>query len=332
VSRGLPFALLLAALVASPPASSADETLNGYAEYRHGDVLIVDGQRVRAGTGLRFKGEGEARSFDSIPLGYEVKVRGPRRADGALLAREVEAKPNGKALFENDLRSSFDQIEQRYKDAGHVYDEGDGGRRRDLGHLYESGPQVERVRAITRDLCPPYLHPEDFRVYVVDNEEWNAMAAPNRSIYVFLGLLNEMDDDEVAIVLGHELTHATHEHSRRVFKKQILIGLGAVALTAAEGEIDNTGKRIGAQLATLLVASALSNGYGRDQEDQADRVGLRYAYEGGYAVRKGPKLWSRFAVKYGNHNSALNFFFGDHSVAEARARNLQRELAINYRD
>jgi Zn-dependent protease with chaperone function len=255
-----------------------------------------------------------------------------RGADGVVVAREVEAKPNGLGLFENDLRVSFDQAEQRYRDAGHFYSEGQDGRRIDIGNLEESGPRVERVRAITRDLCPPYLHSQDFRVYVIGNKEWNAMAAPNRSIYVFSGLLADMDDDEVAIVLGHELTHATHEHSRRAFKKQIFIMLGAVALSAAEQDIDDTGKRVGAQLATILAATAISNGYGRGQEDQADRVGLRYAYEGGYDVRKGPKLWKRFAAKYGNPSKAVNFFFGDHSVAEARARNLERELAINYRE
>jgi hypothetical protein len=332
VARAAPLLVLLAALLAPRQSTAGDETLNGYAEYRRAAVLIVDGQRVRAGAGLRFRGEGQARGFDTIPLGYEMKVHGVRAADGAVVARDVEAKPNGVALFEKDLRASFDQVEQRYRDAGHMYSEGENGRRVEIGNLEESGPQVDRVRAITHDLCPPYLRSQDFRVYVVDNREWNAMAAPNRSIYVFSGLLADMDDDEVAIVLGHELTHATHEHSRRAFKKQILIMLGAVALTAAEQDIDDTGKRVGAQLATILAASALSNGYGRDQEDQADRVGLRYAYEGGYDVRKGPKLWKRFAVKYGNPSKAVNFFFGDHSVAEARARNLERELALNYRN
>jgi peptidase M48-like protein len=332
VGRALPLIALLVCLVAPSFPTAAEETLNGYAEYRRGAVLIVDGQRVRANAGLRFKGEGQARGFDTIPLGYETKVHGVRAADGTVVAREIEAKPNGLGLFENDLRVSFDQAERRYRDAGHFYSEDAKGRRIEIGNLEESGPQVNRVRAITRDLCPPYLRAQDFRVYVIDNREWNAMAAPNRSIYVFSGLLADMDDDEVAIVLGHELTHATHEHSRRAFKKQILIMLGAAALATAEQDIDDTGKRIGAQLATLLAASAISNGYGRGQEDQADRVGLRYAFEGGYDVRKGPKLWKRFAVKYGNPNKAVNFFFGDHSVAEARARNLQRELALNYRN
>ena len=157
------------------------------------------------------------------------------------------------------------------------------------------------------------------------------MAAPYRSIYVFSGLLDAMDDDEVAIVLGHELAHATHEHSRRAFKKQIFVMLGATAVGVASEEIANDAARVGTQLGAMLTASALNSGYGRSHEDQADRVGLRYAYQGGYEVERGPGLWEKFAGKYGDQNKAVNFFFGDHSVAKDRARNLRREIDWNYR-
>lgn len=317
----------------APAPAGEDEKLEkheGYAEWRKGEVLVVDGQRVRAAAAAKFKGEGEAQDFRSIPLGYEVKVKGRRLGDGTLLAREVEAKPNGSALFESDLREAFDEMEVRFRKRGRMYEEGEDGKREDYGRLRESGRDVERVRSITGHLVPPYLSVDDFRVYVVENEEWNAMAAPNRSIYVFSGLLRDMDDDEVAIVLGHELSHATHEHSRKQFRKDIMIQLAALGIAAAAEAIDSKTQRAIVQVAALVGATAWVNGYGRGQEDQADRVGLRYAFEGGYAVRKGPRLWYRFADKYGNPNKVVNFFFSDHSVAQARARNLERELALNY--
>jgi Zn-dependent protease with chaperone function len=322
---------LAACLTVAAPGAIADEKHEGYAEFRQSDALVVDGQRVRAGVRTKFKGAGEARSFESVPLGYEVRIRGQRLADGTLLATEAEVKPNGSAFMEADLVKAFDATEAQYRAQGRVFEEGEQGKQTNLGRLEESGPRVERVRSIVRLVCPPYLRPEDFRVYVVENPEWNAMAAPNRSIYVFSGLLDAMDDDEVAIVLGHELAHATHEHSRRAFKKQIWLMLGATVVAAASEEIENDAQRLGAQLGTMLVASALSSGYGRSQEDQADRVGLRYAYEGGYAVQRGPGLWDKFAQKYGDNNKAVNFFFGDHSVARERASNLRREIDWNYR-
>ncbi len=318
-------------LVAALPVAAAEDRREGYSEYRRRDTLIVDGQRVRAGVRTKFKGQGEARSFETIPLGYEVKLRGARLSDGTILASEVEAKPNGSAFMEADLVKAFDATEEQYREKGRVFEQGENGTQTNLGRLEESGPRVERVRAMLRLICPPYLKPEEFRVYVVENKEWNAMAAPNRSIYVFSGLLDAMDDDEVAIVLGHELAHATHEHSRRAFKKQIFVTLGATAIAVvAESQIENEAKRIGAQLGTMLVASALSSGYGRSQEDQADRVGLRYAWEGGYEVTKGPGLWEKFAEKYGDTSKAVNFFFGNHSVAKDRARNLRQEITWNY--
>jgi Zn-dependent protease with chaperone function len=201
----------------------------------------------------------------------------------------------------------------------------------DYGRLIESGPDWRRVRRITDDLVPPRLDPEAFRVYLVENEEWNAMAAPNGAIFVFSGLLEQMDDDEVAIVVGHELVHASHEHSRKQFKKQLWIQLGALGVMAAAESIDSDAKRIGLQAATLVAATAWSSGYGRTHEDQADRVGLRYAFEGGYDVEKGPGLWRRFAKKYGEGNKIVNFFFSDHSQSLVRARNLEAELAVNYR-
>ncbi len=67
-------------------------------------------------------------------------------------------------------------------------------------------------------------------------------------------------------------------------------------------------------------------------EDQADRVGLRYAYEAGYDITKGPRLWNRFAKKYGEGNKVANFFFSDHSQSAARATKLEKEIAFNYPD
>ena len=87
------------------------EKVDGYAEWRAGGCLISDAQRVCPAPKLKFKGEGEAKSFASIPLGYELKAKGNRQRDGSLLAGEVEAKPNGSAMFEGEVRSATDQAE-----------------------------------------------------------------------------------------------------------------------------------------------------------------------------------------------------------------------------
>jgi Zn-dependent protease with chaperone function len=334
VRKALIAGLMLGLIVAGAArgrAAASDEKVDGYAEWHVDGCVIADAQRVCPAPGARFKGEGDARDVASVPLGYELKAKGTRQADGSLLATEIEAKPNNPALFEGEIRAATDDMEERARKAGRFL-EGDPRKPVNLGRLYESGPQVERVRGIVDSLLPPYLHPEDVRVYVIENKEWNAFAMGNYSIYVFSGLLNDMDDDEVAIVLGHELVHATHEHSRKQMKREMWVQLAALGALAATSNIGDDTKRAIAQLVTGLAATAYSSGYGRGMEDQADRVGLRYAYEAGYDITKGPRLWNRFARKYGQGNKVVNFFFSDHSQSAARATKLEKEIAFNYPD
>jgi len=324
-------ALLVSSLLLLGAAAGAEEvSLDGYLEWREGTRLIVDGQSVEPLPDASFRGAGRARAVATIPVGYECKVEGERRPDGVIAARKIEAKPNGDALFEGEIRAASDEAEALWRRAGHIVEYDDNGAVENVGRLLESGPEAERVRTIVAALRPPYLG-EEVRVYVVENEEWNAMAMGNYSIYVFTGLLRDLDDDEVAIVLGHELVHATHEHARRHFKKDFWIQLGALAASSvAEEVIDHDVAREATKLVSALFAVAWSSGYGRRLEDQADRVGLRYAYEAGYDVRKAPHLWERFAEKYGQPGRVANFFFGDHSLASQRAEHLRLELLANY--
>jgi Zn-dependent protease with chaperone function len=329
-------ALALACTLAiAAPLGAAKKTgerveLQGYAEWWHDGTLIVDGERVRPRADTKFVGRGAARDFDSIRLGYEVKVEGDRAGDGSVVAARVEAKPNGMAFLENDVTRSFDELEQSWRREGFVVEDPDHPESR-LGRLIESGPEVDRVARIARRLLPPYADPEQYRVYVVDNQQWNAMAGPNGSVFVFRGLLQDLDDDEVAIVLGHELAHATHEHSRRAYKKGFFVDLLLESgLGVLDGAVEGKTKRQIASVGAMLGALALENRFSREQEDQADRVGLRYAYEGGFDVFKAPGLWRKFTTKYGDSNGALGFFFADHSASSDRARKLERELVWNY--
>jgi hypothetical protein len=321
--------LAIAVAAAAPAYAREQVKLDGYVEGREGGELIVDGQRVRPGSRVKLKGQGPG--FAAIPLGYEVKVKGVRGPDGAVLAEEIEARPNGRALFEDDLRESFDALEDRFRRAGRLFEEGPYGFRHTIGALWEEGPEVDRAWSVFESLLPWYLDAREYRVYVVDNPEWNAIAAPNGSIYVFRGLLDGLDDDELALVLGHELAHATHEHSRKQYKKRMFLGLGTLAAVVALDDVENTGQRVAFQLAAVLLSSAWQNGYGRRHEEQADRVGMRYAFEAGYDVRKGPGMWDRFAGRYQGGGGAWNFFFGSHQAAKERAANLRRELRENYR-
>lgn len=126
------------------------------------------------------------------------------------------------------------------------------GKSKDLGRLYRDGASVGRVHTATARLVPPYLKPTDFRVYVLDNKEWNAFACTNGMIVVHSALLSDMNDNEMAIVLGHELVHATHKHTRREFKRGMFMELMMFGITAGvETALDDSKKKTKATVEIL---------------------------------------------------------------------------------
>jgi len=329
----------LAALLALPLALTRFSTatlaadkvkLDGYLDYRKEGFLIVDAQRVQSDSKTRFTGNGSAKSVATIPIGYEVKIKGIRQKDGSVLASDIDANKNGMTSTEKKVIAGTDQAEKSWVQAKQIVEPGPDGKPVSMGALHDSGPEVDRARKIVDRILPSYVDPQKVRVYVVDNKEWNAMAMANFSIYVFSGLMADMDDDELAIVLGHELTHATYEHSRRQASKSQISGIAGQAASLGAGMIKNPLAKEAATQATALGVTTFGNAYSREYEDQADRVGLRYVYEAGYDYKKAPALWRRFAEKYGDQDKITNFFFGDHSLSTKRAAQLEKEIANNY--
>jgi Zn-dependent protease with chaperone function len=314
-------------------AQSRAEKVDGYAEFHQGDAVVVDGQRVviTPATKLKVKGA-RVRTARDVPLGFDVEAEGVRDHDGRLIAAKLAVKPNGVALFENDVREATNTIESMWLREGEVYHQDGRGRRERMGRVVSAGPQVDRVQRIIGRLRPPYVGRDSVRVHVVESQEWNAMAMGNGSLWVFTGLLDDMDDDEVAIVLGHELAHFTHEHSRRGMKRALWAQLLAAGIVGAAETVDSRRAQELIAIAGVFSLTAWQSGYGRTLEDQADRVGMRYAYEGGFDVSKGPRLWARFTEKYGNQDAVTNFFFSHHSRSSVRQKNLHREISLNYQE
>jgi Zn-dependent protease with chaperone function len=323
--------LALSLLAFAPSAALAQkaESFHGYAEWRHGSLLVVDGQQVRIDGRTSLKGAAKD-GLDAIELGWEVRVKGSRLEDGTVLARELETKPNGSGLFEADLLDASNQQEQQWLRDGRVTEDGADGGSTLIGRVDQAGPRVDRVRHILARIAPPYADAARYRVYVVDSEHWNAMAMANGSIWVFRGLLDAMDDDEVAIVMGHELAHVTHEHLRTDFKKSLWVQALAVGAIMAAEAIDGAKARTAVQVGAALAALAWRNHYSRGSEDQADRVGLRYAFEGGYDAARAPRLWERFREQYGDDLRVLSFFFASHPRGSDRIARLTQQIAFNY--
>ena len=332
----LGFVLVLTPLAVVPRAADQavkTEKVSGYAEWRHGSAIIVDGQRVVSAAATTYKNK-NVKSFDAIGIGFEVSAEGTRQADGSVLAKSIDAKPAGTSMFAGEIQSATNEMEAKWLRSGAVTEDDDEveGQEKVVGKILEGGPAVNRVNRILDRVRPSYVSADALRLHVVQTPVWNAMAMGNGAVWVFTGLLNDMDDDEVAIVVGHELAHYTHQHTAKEFKKAMvlqLIALGATAATEVATKNEKATKVVA--LASLFTVMTIKNGYSRGEEDQADRVGVRYAYEGGFNVCKAPGLWQRFADKYGDENKVMNFFLGDHSQSSARIRNMQQQIGYNYR-
>jgi len=77
--------------------------------------------------------------------------------------------------------------------------------------------------------------PLNFKVY--QSKEVNAFAMPDGSIRIYSGLMDKMNDNELAFVIGHEIGHVAEGHSKKRFQTALLVGAGRDALGNWGGKI-----------------------------------------------------------------------------------------------
>jgi predicted Zn-dependent protease len=158
-------------------------------------------------------------------------------------------------------------------------------------------PQVVRLRQIAQDLLPHTAKFNDrakawkWEVNVLAQNQVNAFCMPGGKIAVFMGILDrlKLTDDEVAVVMGHEIAHALREHARERMAKQLATQGGAILV----------GVLTGSRLATDLAQGAgnlLGLKFSRDDETEADLIGMELAARAGYDPRAGVTLWQKMSA------------------------------------
>jgi predicted Zn-dependent protease len=166
------------------------------------------------------------------------------------------------------------------------------------GALDNRSANAKRVDAIAQRLIAqtPVFRPDaaqwDWQVNLIDSKELNANCGPGGKIIVYSGLIEQLHltDDELAAVMGHEIAHALREHGREAMSKAYgtqmaqqgigaLLGLGQDSMALADQVV---------QLGMTLPNS-------RENENEADLIGLELSARAGYNPEAAVSLWQKMA-------------------------------------
>ena len=164
-----------------------------------------------------------------------------------------------------------------------------------------------------------------FHKIVIKSKELNAWAMPGGKMAFYTGLVDtlQLNDNEIAVVMGHEMAHALKEHGKAKTNfgtvSNIVGAIGGTALSIAVGT-DVT------DLVSLTKDFALDKPYSRSAETEADEVGLMLMARSGYNPQVAPGLWQKMAKVSGGSRGALDVLASTHPSDQSRQENLQRLL------
>jgi predicted Zn-dependent protease len=204
---------------------------------------------------------------------------------------------------------------------------------RDKGALVPAtDPQVKRLRAIAERIIPfaPRWNPKasqwKWQVNLLNSSQVNAFCMPGGRIAFFTGIITKLKltDDEIAAVMGHEIAHALREHAREQMGKATATSLGArlggAALSAWLGidpRVTGTVADWGTQFAVLK--------FSRDDEREADLVGLDISARAGFDPRAGVALWRKMAAL--NQREPLELL-STHPAGEERITQIENHMNV----
>ena len=187
----------------------------------------------------------------------------------------------------------------------------------------------QRVRAIAARLEPQTrVFRADapgwkWEVNVINSNELNAYCMPGGKIVFYSGLIRQLNlsDDEIAVVMGHEISHALREHSReqvsQALAAQTAIGVGAALLGLGQGSADVAG---------IAYQSLIATRFSRTDENEADRIGLELTARAGYDPRAGVSLWQKMIKPNANSGGRPPEFLSSHPTDSSRVQQIEALL------
>lgn len=197
--------------------------------------------------------------------------------------------------------------------------------------LYQSGADYQRVNNMVKRLSRAAdLTGAPFPVYIADaGDTKNAFAINSNTIVVYKALLNALpDDNQLAVIMAHEVSHILGQHSEDDTEKKrgTAVALGSILLGTAASiatGVDVVGDTV-ANTANTLGAGAFVLSYGRAQEFEADHIGLLLMAKAGYDPKNAISVWENADTILGA--GAKNSFLSSHPTHGNRKQRLEEGL------
>ncbi len=164
---------------------------------------------------------------------------------------------------------------------------------------------------------------------VVNDSSPNAFAMPGGNIAITRGLLVALENEaQLAAVLGHELGHVTAKHSVQNLQRGVLLNIGLQILSISSGS--NSYSALARQ-AGQVAGALLESSYSREEEREADRLGIDYMVKAQYSPRGAVELQEFLAKKSGEGEPQwVQGLFRTHPFSRERMRDNQDYIDSNY--
>lgn len=181
-----------------------------------------------------------------------------------------------------------------------------------------------RIAAVVGDALPN----AKWEFVVFEDDSVNAFALPGGKVGVHTGLFRVAHtDDELAVVMGHEIAHAVARHGAERMSQTIALGLGAVALDVAMHDQDSSDRQLALAAYGLAGTGLVILPYSRLNENEADEIGLRYAARAGYDPRAAIDFWTRMKQE-SEGKSKPPEWMSTHPSDDTRIRKLEQFMPI----
>lgn len=172
---------------------------------------------------------------------------------------------------------------------------------------------------------PEYLKGYQWEYKLVDSKDVNAWCMPGGKIVVYTGILPiTKNDNGLATVMGHELSHAIANHGAQRMSAAQLQQIGAVGLAVATGNQSAEKQQMWQQYYGLGTEVGAMLPFSRSHESEADKLGLILMTIAGYNPEETIPFWQRMSAQSGAGASGQSEFFSTHPSDATRIANLQK--------